>query len=149
MISVWVNHAAGDPLLMCTILHHSAVHLDTVYQRPPTRLTHVYGMEAARMMNMRLASEDLNPKDTTIAAVIMMLANQAWLLLTSYPRSLNSNGVLIDICLRSRGYTNVPRCLGKNGQNERWNIHIRHGRSPTDDHNIVLRPIHHYQRNSF
>ena len=76
MSSVWVYHAIGDPLLMCAILLHAAVHLDASYQRPPSRLTLHYGMEAARLMNLRLDSRDLYLKDTSIAAVIMMLANQ-------------------------------------------------------------------------
>jgi hypothetical protein len=81
MSSIWVYHAFGDPLLMCAIFLHSAVHLDAVYQRPPSRLTLHYGMEAARLMNLRLDSGDLSLQDTSIAAVIMMLANQVCLVL--------------------------------------------------------------------
>ena len=76
MSSVWVYRAREDPLHMCAILHHAAVHLDAVNQRPPSRLTLRYGMEVARLMNLRLDSGDLYLKDTSIAAVTMMLANQ-------------------------------------------------------------------------
>ncbi|KUJ17343.1 uncharacterized protein LY89DRAFT_718060 [Mollisia scopiformis] len=56
------------------LLNH--LHLDMIYKRQPSRLTLQFGIEAARLMSLRLDSRDLHLKDTTIAAVVMMLANQ-------------------------------------------------------------------------
>jgi hypothetical protein len=71
----------NDPLLMCATLLHASVHLDSIHQRPTSRLTLCYGMEAATLMKLRLDSKELCVKDTSIAAVVMMLANQARLFL--------------------------------------------------------------------
>ena len=76
MSSVWVYNAFSDPLLMNALLLHAAVHLDVINQRTPSTLTLHYGIEAKRRMNLRLDSEDLCLQDTSIAAVVMMLANQ-------------------------------------------------------------------------
>ncbi|KAE9374231.1 hypothetical protein N431DRAFT_543622 [Stipitochalara longipes BDJ] len=76
MSSIFAYHAFGDPLLMCALLLHAAVHLDAVNQRQPSRLTLHYGMEAARQMSLRLDSKSLYLQDTSIAAVVMILANQ-------------------------------------------------------------------------
>ena len=76
MSGVWVYNAFGDPLLMSALLLHAAVHLDVVNQRPPSTLTLHYGMEATSRMNSRLDSGDSRLEDTSIAAVVMLLANQ-------------------------------------------------------------------------
>lgn len=81
MSNVWVYHALGDPLHMCAILQHASVHLDAVNQRPPSKLTLRYGIEVTRLMKLRLDSGDLYLEDTSIAAVVMMLANQVCQLL--------------------------------------------------------------------
>jgi len=90
MRGAFIYYAFEDPLLMCTLLLHSAVHLDIVQKRQQSKITLRLGMEAAKLMNLYLDSKDLYLKDTTIAAVILMLANQVAFFLPPF-MSLSDN----------------------------------------------------------
>lgn len=76
MGTIWIQYAQDDPFFMTTILCHSSVHLDMVYQRPPSRLTLYYKSKVVDLKLSQLGFEEQFPRDTTIAAIAMMLASQ-------------------------------------------------------------------------
>jgi len=138
MSGVWVYNAFGDPLLMSALLSHAAVHLDVVNQRPPSTLTLHYGMEATRQMNSRLDSGDLCLQDTSIAAVVMMLANQVYPL-EKFNGAIVNKFLVPDSDEQPRGNADTSECARKNGPNERRVRFARNGWSVADVYRMVSR----------